>query len=94
MPIVRHTGGLADTVESYDEKTGDGTGFVFDDLTPKAIANSVGWALWAWYNRPKDIIAMRRRAMQRRFSWDASAARYGELYQWAMDRRLGRAART
>lgn len=94
LPIVRRTGGLADTVESYDEKTGQGTGFVFDDLTPKAIANSVGWAVWAWYNRPKDIVAMRRRAMQQRFSWDVSAARYDELYRAAADRRLGRTPRT
>jgi len=94
LPIVRRTGGLADTVSSYDEKTGEGTGFVFEDLTPKAIANSVGWAVWAWYNRPEDILAMRVRAMQERFSWDASAARYVELYRWAVDRRLGRTPRT
>jgi starch synthase len=94
LPIVRRTGGLADTVENYNEKTGDGTGFVFDDLTPKAIANSVGWAVWAWYNRQEHIHDMRVRAMQRRFSWDLSAARYVELYQWAIDRRLGRTPRT
>ena len=94
LPIVHQTGGLADTVECYDEETGEGTGFVFEDLTPKAIANSVGWAVWAWYNRPEDISAMRARAMQQRFSWDASAARYVELYQWAIDRRLGRTPRT
>jgi starch synthase len=94
LPIVRRTGGLADTVTNYDEETGAGTGFVFDDLTPKAIANTVGWAVWAWYNRPEDITAMRRRAMQLRFSWDDSAARYAELYQWAIDRRLGRTPRT
>ncbi len=89
LPIVRRTGGLADTVSSYDEATGEGTGFVFDDLTPKAIANSVGWAVWAWYNKPEHIAAMRRRAMRLRFSWHESAARYGELYQWAIDRRSG-----
>jgi starch synthase len=94
LPIVRRTGGLADTVESYNEKTGEGTGFVFDDLTPQAIANSVGWAVWAWYNRPDDILGMRVRAMQKRFSWDASAARYVELYRGAIDRRLGRTPRT
>jgi starch synthase len=94
LPIVRRTGGLADTVENYDEKTGDGTGFVFDDLTPKAIANTVGWAVWAWYNRQEHIQSMRVRAMQRRFSWDVSAARYIELYQGAIDRRLGRTPRT
>ena len=68
--------------------------YVFDDLTPKAIANSVGWAVWAWYNRPEDILAMRVRAMQQRFSWDASATRYVELYRWAIDRRVGRTPRT
>ncbi len=94
LPIVRRTGGLADTVENYDEKTGSGTGFVFDDLTPKAIANTVGWAAWAWYNRPEDILAMRRRAMQLRFSWQESASRYVELYRGAVDRRLGRTSRT
>jgi starch synthase len=94
LPIVRRTGGLADTVENYDEKTGQGTGFVFDDLTPKAIANTVGWAVWTWYNRPDDIDAMRVRAMQCRFSWEDSAARYVELYGGAVDRRAGRTPRT
>ncbi|MDR1909075.1 MAG: glycogen synthase, partial [Spirochaetaceae bacterium] len=41
LPIVRNTGGLADTVENYDQESGGGTGFVFDDLTPAAIYNTV-----------------------------------------------------
>jgi starch synthase len=94
LPIVRRTGGLADTVENYDETTGAGTGFVFDELTPSAIADTVGWALWTWYNRPKHIRAMRTRAMKKRFSWEDSAERYRELYQWALDRRQGRTPRT
>lgn len=48
---MRRTGGLADTVENYDEQTGEGTGFMFDDLTPKSIYNTVGWAVYAWYNK-------------------------------------------
>ncbi|MCL2472417.1 MAG: glycogen synthase, partial [Treponema sp.] len=48
IPIVRNTGGLADTVDNYDQDTGDGTGFMFDDLTPQAIYNTVGWAVWAY----------------------------------------------
>ena len=94
LPIVRRTGGLADTVENYNQETGEGTGFVFDELTPAAIFDTVGWAVWAWYNQPRHITAMRRRAMQQRFSWTHSAARYAELYQWAVDRRLGRTPRT
>ena len=94
LPIVSHTGGLADTVENHDEATGDGTGFVFDELTPSAVANAVGGALWAWHNRPKQLLAMRKRAMKQRFSWEDSAQRYVELYHEAIDRRLGRTPRT
>jgi starch synthase len=90
LPIVRRTGGLADTVESYDEKTGDGTGFVFDLLTPSTLYDTVGWALWAWYNRRDQIREMQRRAMAVRFPWEQSARRYAELYRSAVDRRLDR----
>ena len=94
LPIVRRTGGLADTVENYNEETGEGTGFVFDLFTPSAVANTVGWALWAWFNKREHILAMQKRAMQQRFPWEQSAERYAELYQWAIDRRLGRQPRT
>lgn len=94
LPIVRRTGGLADTVRGYDEPTGEGTGFTFDLLTPSAIYNTVGWALWAWYNRPEHIAAMQQRAMAERFNWQESAARYAEIYRGAVDRRAGRTLRT
>jgi starch synthase len=94
LPIVRRTGGLADTVVNYDQATGDGTGFVFDLPTPAAIYDTVGWSLWAWHNRPRHLDAMRKRAMRVRFSWRDAALRYGELYQGAIDRRLGLVPRT
>jgi len=94
LPVVRRTGGLADTVSSYDEPTGEGTGFAFDLLTPSAIYNTVGWSLWTWHNRPEHIRAMRQRAMAERFSWDLSAARYLEIYGGAVDRRTGTTPRT
>jgi starch synthase len=81
LPIVRRTGGLADTVENYNEENGTGTGFMFDDLTPQAIYNTVGWAVWAWYNHPEQIQAMRKRAMQQDFSWEKSAKKYLDLYK-------------
>jgi len=80
MPIVRRTGGLADTVSNYSQETGGGTGFVFDFLSPRAIYDTVGWAVWVWYNKQDHLAAMRRRAMQLEFSWDKSAREYGVLY--------------
>lgn len=93
LPIVRRTGGLADTVVNYDQATGQGTGFVFDLLTPQAIFDTVGWSLWTWHNRRDHVDAMRRRAMGLRFDWATAAARYLELYQWAIDRRRGETPR-
>jgi len=81
LPIVRRTGGLIDTVENYNQTTGDGTGFMFEDLTPQAIYDTVGWANWTWYNNPEHVAAMRRRAMAKDFSWEKSANRYVELYE-------------
>ncbi len=89
LPIVHRTGGLADTVENYEQETGEGTGFVFDRLSPRSIYDTVGWAIWTWYNRPKHIDTMRRRAMSRRFSWEGSAQSYLEVYRRAIRRRKG-----
>jgi starch synthase len=87
LPIVRRTGGLADTVEQYDEATGRGTGFLFDNLTPKAVYETVGWAVSTWYDRPHHIRQIRERAMRKHFGWKESAARYAELYREAVARR-------
>jgi starch synthase len=84
LPIVRRTGGLVDTVENYNEATGSGTGFMFDSLSPSSIYNTVGWAVWAWYNCRDHIDAMRIRAMKLDFSWEKSAEKYIQLYEKAM----------
>jgi starch synthase len=84
LPIVHNTGGLADTVENYDQKTGSGTGFMFNYLSPSSIYDTVGWAVWAWYNRREHIEAMRIRGMKKEFSWEKSAKKYAELYEKAL----------
>jgi starch synthase len=89
IPIVRNTGGLADTVENFNQDTGEGTGFIFDDLTPQAIYNTVGWAVWAWYNRREQIEAMRIRGMKQDFSWAVSAKKYLEMYEWTLKKIRG-----
>ncbi|MDR0678666.1 MAG: glycogen synthase GlgA [Puniceicoccales bacterium] len=84
LPIVRSTGGLRDTVRHYDERTGEGTGFFFNDLTPSALHGTAGWACHSYHNRPDHINAMIRQAMDLNFSWKASAGRYRDCYRWAL----------
>ncbi|MDR3144112.1 MAG: glycogen synthase GlgA [Puniceicoccales bacterium] len=80
LPIVRATGGLADTVENYNEKTGDGTGFVFRDLTYSALYNTIGWACATYYDRRGDVERMRLSAMGKDFSWAKAAGEYERVY--------------
>ncbi len=91
LPIVRATGGLCDTVRNYDQATGDGTGFVFRDLTPDSLANTVGWAVSTWHDRARHVEQMRRRAMAEDFSWARAAREYDALYRRAYARRRGHA---
>ena len=87
LPIVRRTGGLADTVENYNEKTGDGTGFMFDYLSPDSIADTVGWATYAYYNKKEHIEKMQKRGMKKDFSWKNSAQKYVEVYKAAIEKK-------
>jgi len=86
LPIVRATGGLADTVSDYDESTGDGTGFVFLAPTEAACGAALRRAIETWYVRPAHVAKLRRHAMARRFSWDDSAARLEAVYDSIVDR--------
>lgn len=81
LPIVRATGGLADTVENYDGKTGKGTGFVFYDLSPEIIENVVNWVADTWYAHRSHIEMMMTRAMKKSFTWDKAARLYFQVYE-------------
>jgi starch synthase len=87
LPIVRATGGLADTVRQYDEQTGEGTGFLLDHLDARSVHDTVGWAVSTWFDRPAHIARMRAAAMAEDFSWSRSAAEYERLYARALGRR-------
>ncbi|MCR5285212.1 MAG: glycogen synthase [Treponema sp.] len=89
LPIVRRTGGLADTVEQYNESSGEGTGFLFDSLTPDAVYNTVGWAVFAYYNKKDHIKKMQLKGMQKDFSWDLSVKGYESVYSDALMRGCG-----
>lgn len=83
LPVVRKTGGLVDTVENYNEQTGEGTGFILENLTPQSIYDTVGWACYAWYNKKDHIKAMQIRGMQKQFGWNVSAKSYEDVYKIA-----------
>jgi len=82
VPLVRATGGLADTVRNYDPGTGEGTGFTFDEYSPDALLGTLRWALDVY----QDKDAWRRiqlAGMREDNSWDASARKYVQVYERA-----------
>lgn len=91
LPVVRRTGGLADTVWNYIESDGGGDGFVFDDYRVDSLYYTLGWAVSTYFDRPRHFERMRRRVMARDFSWDASVPKYEEVYRHAL-RKNGRHA--
>ncbi len=80
IPLVRRTGGLADTVENLSTDGKKGTGFVFDNYRGDELLFAIKRAVEA-FHQPKLWKGLVQRAMQQDFSWDASAARYLELYR-------------
>lgn len=87
LPLVRDTGGLADTVSNYDNGDAEyGTGFVFSWQTPTAIAGTLSWAIETYYNRKDAWKRMQIRGMSTDFSWDRSAKDYVNLYQRAINK--------
>ena len=89
LPIVHAVGGLDDTVDNYDQAKGTGTGFKFDELTPRAIFDTVGWAVHTWYQDRPAFARMQRRAMSRRFAWEDSAREYVAMYAEAIRLKRG-----
>jgi starch synthase len=82
VPIVRATGGLDDTIEPWDARTGKGTGFKFTDYTGEALLATIKQALLA-YRDPSSWQMLMRNGMSRDFSWGASAREYGKIYERA-----------
>ena len=85
VPIVRKTGGLADTIENYDPKTGEGTGFVFKDYDASALLDTIKLAVQVY--RDKEVwTKLMKNGMAKDFSWAASAKKYVELYRKAIEK--------
>jgi starch synthase len=82
VPIVRATGGLDDTIDPWDARTGRGTGFKFSDYTGEALLATIKQALLA-YRDPASWQILMKNGMSRDFSWGASAREYGKIYDRA-----------
>jgi len=85
VPVVRATGGLADTVQDVDTATGEGTGFAFREASGAALIGALRRALDLYRNRT----AWRRiqaAGMRQNFSWDASARQYAGIYERAYNK--------
>jgi starch synthase len=80
VPIVRATGGLDDTIDPWDARTGKGTGFKFSEYTGEALLATIKQALLA-YQDPSSWQTLMRNGMSRDFSWNASAREYGKIYE-------------
>ncbi len=82
LPIVRRTGGLADTVISYDHSNPEkATGFAFWDLYADSLAQTIRWAASVRKNNPQDFHQMIVNAMNKDFSWNHTASQYERMYQ-------------
>ncbi len=78
VPVVRATGGLDDTVEAFDGKTG--TGFKFSEYSPEALLATLQQAL-AIFHQPKVWRKLIQNCMRKDFSWASSARQYAKIYQ-------------
>ena len=79
-PVVRRTGGLADTVEMWEPKTGKGTGFTFDEFSSQALAATLQWVFQNWLDQ-KGWQQLVQNGMAMDFSWDKQGLEYETLYR-------------
>ncbi len=86
VPIVRSTGGLADTVQQYDPITFSGNGFTFQRFHADDLSNAIELALRT-YKRDPHWTSLRVNAMARDFSIAEAARRYVDIFGWAQNAR-------
>jgi starch synthase len=80
IPIVRKTGGLADSVEHFDPSSGRGSGCVFNDYDAPAVRWAVETAL-GWFANPEHWPKLMQNAMAQDFSWARQIGEYDLLYR-------------
>ncbi len=89
VPIVRKTGGLADTVEDFDPRNNSGNGFLFEKFDSTALFGTIIRAIET-YKHKKAWEGLVKRVMKADFSWEASAKKYLSLYKKVISLRLSK----
>ena len=84
IPVVRATGGLADTVKDYHASEGTGNGFVFSEYNGNAFRQAIDKALKVYREEPENWKQLVKNSMELDFSWARSAVEYIQLYQTAL----------
>ena len=80
LPVVRETGGLADSVEPYNQYTGEGTGFRFANMNADEMANCLLDACEVFWTDQEAWQKLMRQAMEADFSWKRAAGDYMQMY--------------
>jgi starch synthase len=88
VPIVRATGGLADTVQDYEFETGRGNGFVFEEYSGEALLATIRRAL-ALYQKKRAWKKLQTEIMKIDHSWGGAARKYVAAYERVMAKRRG-----
>ncbi len=81
LPITRETGGLRDTVLSYNHYTGDGNGFTFLNYNAHDMLHVIERAVRYYKTERETWVTLMRRAMRGKYGWDQSAHQYVSLYE-------------
>lgn len=92
IPIVRETGGLRDTVQPYNEFTGEGNGFTFANYNAHDMLHVVQLAIKTFSDNKKVWNTLMRRAMKGAYGWDHSALDYIHLYKLLVEGEPGEEA--
>jgi starch synthase len=87
VPVVRNTGGLSDTVDDYNNKTEEGTGFVFEKMDADEFFKAVKRAVKLYKKEPEKWVKLQKRIMDKDFSWKFAAKRWEEVYEHALKKK-------
>lgn len=90
IPIVRATGGLAETIIDFDSNKDSGNGFSFKELSSDEMMDAVERALKMYNEKPEDWKQLVKRALESDFSWNKPAEKYMDLYYLAMGKQAGK----